>query len=265
MPYISTGKEQLHYVQSGTGKRVLLAFHGFGETSSRFLVFNPELSAGYTILAFDLPHHGDSIWPNGVRLDADGLRQLIENVKQKFAVSVVSLMGYSIGGRVCLSIIATVPDSIEQVLLLATDGLSLNYNYLFLTRTFAGRSFFKIMLGAPRMAHSIARALHGLRVISPTRFRLVVGATDTNAKRVQLYNGWYSLSSLAVAPEKLRSVINTHAIPVVVIMGKYDKVLPPRLAHNFAKGARSVRVIVLPKGHKLFDETNVGDIAGYLL
>src|SRR5205809_920321 len=75
--YISMGNEKLHYLQSGIGKRVLLAFHGYSNNASIFHPFEPHLARQYTILSFDLPHHGNSKWAENVPLTKNDLVTLM--------------------------------------------------------------------------------------------------------------------------------------------------------------------------------------------
>jgi pimeloyl-ACP methyl ester carboxylesterase len=54
-------------------------------------------------------------------LNVPDLIHLIEGLLKEYAVSKVSLMGYSLGGRVCLALIAALPAMIEAVLLHLMD------------------------------------------------------------------------------------------------------------------------------------------------
>jgi pimeloyl-ACP methyl ester carboxylesterase len=265
MPHIAIGEEQLHYRQLGTGAKLLLAFHGYGENSDRFQLFEQYLGKAYTILSFDLPHHGASKWTTGRHFDNDCLLTFIANVRLQFNCKDFSLMGYSMGGRVCLSILAVTPQYIDRVLLMATDGLSVNYNYFFITRTVIGQWLLRTMLRHHNTCFRLAGWLRQLKLISATKERLVVGAMATEAKRHLLARAWPCLGKLIVRPAKLKKLIADYNIHVDIYMGRYDKVLPPRLARRFAEGCRSVNVYIPERGHRIFDEDNVQEIAQSLL
>ena len=51
-----------------------------------------------------------------------------------FAVDKVALAGYSMGGRVCLTITELLPELIDRVLLIASDGLVFNPLYFLLQK-----------------------------------------------------------------------------------------------------------------------------------
>src|ERR1700748_25541 len=119
--YIPVGNEKLHYLRSGSGSRLLIAFPGYGNNADTFLPFTQYLQRDYTILSFDMPHHGRSEWTNNVPLTRQALVTLVDTLKKEFGIDKVSLLGYSMGGRVCLTIIEMMPQSIDKVLLIAPD------------------------------------------------------------------------------------------------------------------------------------------------
>lgn len=265
MAYISIQGEAIHYVQMGNGGRLLLAFHGYGEDAERFRLFEQYLGHEYTIVSFDLPHHGESKWDEKKTLSVEGLIELIDTLKLSFDVGKVSLMGYSIGGRVCLAIIAAVPECIDRVLLMGTDGLKINNFYYFFTRTFLGKWLFLYMLSNPGLCFTAAGWLRRLRLISATQFRLVVHSIQSDVKRRLLMRVWPCLSSLVYRTATLRAIVKRHSLPIVIYMGAYDKLLPPMLAERFAEGLSGVRVFIPQKGHRIFDSENVREIAQKLL
>jgi pimeloyl-ACP methyl ester carboxylesterase len=265
MPFISIGTERLHYLQLGTGRRLLLAFHGYGEDAEKFRVFEPFFGAEYTMLSFDLPHHGVSKWQAGIPLTPVDLILLVNTVRSDFGVDKVSLMGYSIGGRVCLGMLMASPLNIDKVLLLATDGLRVNHYYYFFTRTLLGRLLFKKTMADPAFYFRMADWLLRKTLISQTQHRLIKGSLETEGKRKLLLRAWPALSKLIFRTSRLKSVIRRYKIPVLIIMGAYDNILPPRLAERFAEGLETVKVVITEKGHRIFDADNAGQIAARFL
>ncbi len=261
MAYTSLGTEKLHFLQMGSGKRLLLAFHGYGEDAEKFRVFEKHLGAEYTILSFDLPHHGGSKWKSENPLTTADLVTLVNTVKNSFEVSKVSLMGYSIGGRVCMGIVAAIPESIDKVLLMAADGLRVNHYYYFFTRTLVGKIVFRKTMVNPALYFRVADWLLRKKLISATQHKLIKGSLQTQGKRDQLMLAWPALRKLIFRTSTLKAIIRKHKIPVVIFMGAYDNILPPQLAERFAKGLDTVRVIIPEKGHRIFDADNAEQIA----
>ena len=96
--FIELENGSLHYQRWGSGGRVLLAFHGYGNTAALFSSFGTHLGQEFTILSFDLPHHGKSQWPPDNLVHKADLQKLVSAVRHTYGVNKVSLAGYSMGG-----------------------------------------------------------------------------------------------------------------------------------------------------------------------
>lgn len=265
MGYVSLGEWGLHYEEWGTGSKLLLAFHGYAESASTFHLFGQYLGKEYTILAFGLPHHGASTWKEDMPFTIHHLSALVRSVKTTYNVNKISVMGYSIGGRICLSMVAAMPETIDKVLLMGADGLAVNGNYYLLTRTRIGKFLFKWFLRNPKASMRMNNALRNLRLISAARHKLVAHSLRTEEQRKLLLQVWPGLSSLLPKPRKVKAIIAQYRVPIVIYMGAYDKLLPPKLSIRFAQGLDTVKVFILKKGHKIFDKDNAQEIAQQLL
>lgn len=265
MGFINIGTEKLHYLQMGSGPKVLLAFHGYGNEAALFAPFEKPLGQRYTILSFDLPHHGGSTWTEDTPLTQKDLVQLIQQVITIFKVDKVSLMGYSIGGRICLNAAALVPQLIDQMLLMAPDGLAHHRFYYVMTRTAIGRRIFRYTLTNPQVSLPFVDWVRKMKLVAAARHQYTVYYIGTEENRRLLLQVWPGLSELMISPNKIRAAIRQHQIPVTIFMGIRDFVIPPPLAHKFSKGLDSVKVIVLDKGHRVFDANNAEEVAQPLL
>ncbi len=263
--YISVGNEKLHYLQWGSGKRLLLAFHGYGNDAHIFGAFKEYLAKEYTILSFDLPHHGESKWPDGVKLTKPQLSDMVDRIKATYKVEKISLLGYSMGGRVCLSIIEGIPEAIDKVVLIAADGLTINFYYYFLTRTFIGRKLFKNMLEKPQRFFTVLNWLNKKHLVNAARHRFVTYFLHSENSRKFLLQVWPGMSDIIPSPTKLKRLIGQYHIPVSIFMGAQDRIIPPSLAKNFKEGLDTVQLYVLEKGHQVFDHQNAQQIAVRLL
>src|SRR5690606_4700241 len=99
--------------------------------------------------AFDLPFHGQSTFAENTELSKEELNDLFESFLKKEQIDKISLMGYSLGGRVALCLLEKFGPSIEKVLLMASDGLIRNSYYAFVTRNGLGRFLFKKVVHSP--------------------------------------------------------------------------------------------------------------------
>ena len=263
--FVSAGSQKLHYIKWGSGSRLLLAFHGYGNDASIFRLFEPYLSTQYTILSFDLPHHGESKWTADSPLSKKDLAAMAKGLMAEYKVDKISLLGYSMGGRVCLTLMEQMPESIARAVLIATDGLATDYIYSFFTRTFIGRKIFRNLLDKPGRYLRFIDWLKQKKLLDETRHKFVMKYIKTGQNRAFLGQVWPGMSQLRPLYAKLKAGIKKYHIPVSLVMGAHDRIMPPSRAQRFKKGLDTVQVYVLDKGHRVFDEGNAGDIAKWLL
>ena len=263
--YIAIGNQQLHYLRWGSGGKLLLAFHGYGNEAAIFSPLKSYLADQYTILSFDLPHHGNTKWAGEALLTKNDVVELATILKAKYKVDKVSLMGYSMGGRLCMSIIEAIPTHIDKVVLLAADGLTINMYYYFLTRTWLGKKVFMNLLQKPAPYFKLLDILKKRKVITESRHKFVSYFLQSEQSRNFLLRVWLGMSAHISRPAKVKAIIKKHAIPVYIFMGMYDKVMPPALGERFKAGLDSVQLFILEKGHRVFDSENAAQIAGVLL
>jgi 2-succinyl-6-hydroxy-2,4-cyclohexadiene-1-carboxylate synthase len=101
---------------AGTGRRVVLV-HGFTQSKSSWHAIAGQLGKLYEVVAVDLPDHGDS-----AGIHASSLEEAADLLAHTGGRA--TYVGYSLGGRVCLTLALRHPDLIESLVLVgATPGI----------------------------------------------------------------------------------------------------------------------------------------------
>jgi len=266
MPEITINGRKLHYLQTGSGPEWLVAFHGYGNDAAIFDELAAALGHRYTILSFDLPFHGNSNeWPDDIVFSKNDLVTLIENIQTMTGAETLSFMGYSMGGRVCLCVIELLPEIVKQVLLIAPDGLVFNFFYYFVTRLSLGRYLFRKFLTSRTIYKPVVNGLHKMRLLDVSRYRFVMHYLESEWSRSMLLRVWPAMRMLLPDHKKVKAHIRNRNIPVSIFMGKFDRVIPVKLARKFSEGLPTVHLHVLAKGHKLLDGRSTAEIAAPLL
>ena len=125
----------LEYLTFGKGSNIILAFHGFGRKAEDFLLFEKILEEKYTVISFNFFHHGNSSYPNDRieknTLSVEELNDFFEYFLKEKNISRFSLMGYSMGGKICLSLLEKFANRIDDIFLFAPDGIKINFWYGF--------------------------------------------------------------------------------------------------------------------------------------
>jgi 2-succinyl-6-hydroxy-2,4-cyclohexadiene-1-carboxylate synthase len=112
----TAGDRTLATRRHGTGRRVVLV-HGFTQSKSSWSAIADQLGKLYEVVAIDLPDHGDS-----GEIHVSSLEDAADLVGR--AGGSASYIGYSLGGRVCLTLALRHPQLIDSLVLVgATPGI----------------------------------------------------------------------------------------------------------------------------------------------
>lgn len=246
--YIITDGMSLHCLRIGQGPRLVFAFHGYAHDASMFSSLQCD---DCTILGVDLPFQGRTKLKKGSVLTPKSLASVVTEQMRIHGAGKCTLMGYSIGARACLAILTQIPEYIDAVLLLAPDGIQPGCFYRFLVKTCVGRSLFRNFVRYGDGYLKLFSSLSAVGVLSRSRSVFVRRYTRTLALRERLYDIWCGLSMLTPDPDQVISLIERHEVPVYLMMGKYDEIIPLRHAVNFKKKSTLIHLHVFNYGHNL--------------
>jgi pimeloyl-ACP methyl ester carboxylesterase len=259
--YVAGGLS-MHCLKSGRGKKIVLAFHGYGNDASLFAFLSHE---EYTILSFDLPFQGRSHAVKGAHLKKHDLAQLTEQVMEEYEVSKVSLLGFSLGARVCLCITEQIPQSVRNMVLIAPDGIRHNYFYRFFTGTGSGRSLFKSFIKFGDTYLKLFSVLHRCYLLDRYKYRFALQYIRTDASRRLLFDIWMATRKVIARLGTVKHEIKSRRIPVHILMGQQDSIIPLRNARIFKGHNEYIHIHVFQRGHNLLNFEEVrGAVAAWL-
>jgi 2-succinyl-6-hydroxy-2,4-cyclohexadiene-1-carboxylate synthase len=106
----------LAHTERGSGERVVLV-HGFTQNGRSFEQIVRRLASSYEVVTVDLPGHGGST--DVAARDLDETARLVGEVG-----GAATYLGYSLGGRVCLTLALASPHLVDRLVLIsATAGI----------------------------------------------------------------------------------------------------------------------------------------------
>jgi pimeloyl-ACP methyl ester carboxylesterase len=233
----------------------LIAFHGFGRTGEDFRVFEAALGDRFTIHAFDLPFHGGSP-ATSERAERPftpaELRDFFIAFADRIGAQRSVLIGFSLGGRVALSLLETMPERIAHVILIAPDGLKPRPWYRALASSPWGRARYRSFIERPQRVHRFAHALRRTGLLRDKMHRFIIGQTDTRDKRQLLHDVWLSYRHIEVDLLRVVKNLRERKIRLDMVFGEFDSVIKAQPGHQLAAHAPELmRVLVLPLGHQL--------------
>jgi pimeloyl-ACP methyl ester carboxylesterase len=246
----------VHYYEYGTGTRPMLAFHGYGMTGQQFEVLQKSILTQYRVYSFDHFFHGQSTIHWNEPQILDGMPKLLIKayLEQWFKVhgrQRISLMGYSIGANIALVLIEEFADLIDDVYLMAPDGLSVYRGFHFIMHQPLGKLLFKRVTKSNWLAPGVLNMLKRVRFIDESLYKIAYHEMDTPQKRLDVYYTLNLIKQLQPDVVKITNLINQHHINCHLIFGQYDMLFPKSGAGNFINRLNNPLVHEVPMGHWL--------------
>ena len=240
--FTEVGGLRVRYADRGFGDSVVLLLHGFGGDLDNWMFNLDSLAEKHRLLALDLPGHGQSVKTN-VDPSLSGMATFVRKFLDVLSVSSLHVVGHSMGGAIAMQLASDSPETVKSLGLICSAGLGpdINSDYL--------RGFVE------------AQSQQELKLVLEQLF------ADESLVNLQLVNNLLNYkrmdgveASLNALSETLISAgeqtfltdnIVASGIPVLVIWGKQDRIIPVSHAQNFsAAGGYCVEVEIFDSaGH----------------
>jgi pimeloyl-ACP methyl ester carboxylesterase len=243
------------FVRTGKGPALLL-LHGLGCNHTTWLPVVDALARRYTVIAPDLLGHGDSDKPRAdysVGGFANGMRDLLTVL----GVDKATVVGHSFGGGVAMQFAYQFPERTERLVLVGSGGLGPEVSAAIRAITMTG--FYQVMglLTLPGV-RQVGSA--GLRALSRTGIKEFRDFDEVAG----IYLSFQDPAARAAIRHVVRAVVDwqgqivtmadraylTEAMPMCVIWGEEDRVIPVSHAERASVLAPNARVELIPHaGH----------------
>ncbi|MTI22848.1 alpha/beta hydrolase [Fulvivirga sp. RKSG066] len=222
---ISTDSYRLNYNVYGSGNQIFLAFHGFGQDASAFNIIANKLSETHMIISVDLFFHGNSYWPAGDTLSKKQWTEIVDRLLEANKVDRFSLLAFSMGGKFALSIAESFAPKIDQLILLAPDGIKTSMWYSLATYPYVFRSYFRSMIVKPKRFYNILNLFKQLGVVDKGISKFALSQMNSKKKRRRVFYSWVTFKDFTFDMNMIAQNINEHSINLIMILGKYDKII----------------------------------------
>lgn len=196
----------------GSGPKLVLG-HGGQGAWSHWIRNVDALSAHYTVIAADLPGHGDSAMPGVTSHDAisaavaTGMAQLLEPGEQ------ADFIGFSFGGAVFTHFAARHPQFVRRVVMVGTGGLGTPHGHIDLGRVSGLKGDLR---KAAIKRNLLGLMLHHAATVDDMAMHLLI----ENARKARL-----SVVDL-VLPDKVLDALPRLKVPLDAIWGQFDRPHP---------------------------------------
>ena len=237
-----------------------------------FGFFERHAGNEYTFYAIDLPFHGQTNWANDLPFTAIDLEKIVTEILRQenssFSVNPtkLTLVGYSLGARIVLSLYQSQPLIADKLVLFAPDGLKINFWYWVSTQTWVGNKLFAFTMEYPGWFFGFLKALNKLNLANASIFKFVNYYIGDKEVRRLLYARWTTLRKLKPGLKKIKSLVKDNKTKVRLVYGKHDRIILTAVGEKFRKGIEEhCTISVIYSGHQVLHEKHVQDLLPALL
>ena len=159
------------------------------------------------------------------------------------------------GGRVALSLYDRQPEVISKLVLLAPDGLKINFWYWLATQTYPGNKLFALTMNKPAWFFGFLKILNKAGFVNASIFKFVNYYISDKQVRCLLYSRWTAFRNLKPNLSSVKTNVLKHQTQVRLLYGKHDRIILPIVGEKFCKGIEShCTLTIIPSGHQLLHE-----------
>ncbi len=270
--FLSYNGSQICYYRFGHGLRALICFHGFGEDGTVYNFLEKYSGDQFSFYSIDLPFHGKTRWKDDQDFTTRDLQNIIKEIMDQNKTSLqqvnkaYTLLGFSLGGRVALRLYQSQPEKITKLILLAPDGLKVNFWYWLSTQTWVGVQLFSFTMKYPGWFFAFIKILKKTGFINASVCKFVNYYIGNETARQLLFQRWISLRKLIPDLKLIKNSIRLHATPTRLVYGKFDRIILPVRGHLFQKDIEEFCTITIIKsGHQVIHESHIEEILPVLL
>jgi pyruvate dehydrogenase E2 component (dihydrolipoamide acetyltransferase) len=243
------GGRKISYAGGGQDGDVVLLVHGYGGDRNSWLFLQEPLAARYRVYALDLPGHGTSAkdvgagpagtaapegqagpeGPLGVLADA------VIGVLDALGAERAHLVGHSMGGAVALAVAARDPARIASLTLIAPSGFGLEINAGYL-RSFADAQTRRELKPVVGQLFADEQLVTRQLVEDLLAYKRLDGVDEAlHALADTLLDGDVQRADSAALVAAIGG-----AVPVAVVWGRADRIIPAAQAESVAGAARQL-------------------------
>jgi pimeloyl-ACP methyl ester carboxylesterase len=253
------------YTTAGSGPPLLL-IHGLGGTRRTWRHVIDSLAATHTVIAPDLPGHGDSDPPAGdysLGAHAASMRDLLVALGHRHS----TVVGHSLGGGIGLQFAYQFPDRISRLALISSGGLGAELTPMLRAATLPGAE--TVVNGLSRLPSGISRRLMPAAALIPglvarqdarpvaETLRGLSGSGQRHAfvRTAQAVINWRG--QIVSASRQLGLLTD---LPLLIAWGADDKTIPPHHQHALARQIPTSHILEIRSAGHFPHETTPGQL-----
>lgn len=235
----------------GHGAQLLVALHGFSDRARMFAVLEKTLADRFTIVAIDLPFHGQTEW-NKRDFSKGDLLRIIAQLLEAEGRTRCSLMGFSFGARLAQAMLPEFVSILDHLYLLSPDGVNTKgLDAAERTPMWVRRLLFR-MLKHPAGFVSIADLGKNWGLVPAFTHKFITNNLNRPKRIQRLFGCWFSMDSFKVLRLEIPKILRETGLPTEVYLGANDTLVDKKSLKKLFKDLPNVHFNVLKnEGHRI--------------
>jgi pyruvate dehydrogenase E2 component (dihydrolipoamide acetyltransferase) len=223
--------QSLRWLKRGQGGDAAILIHGFGGDINNWLFNHQDLAAACTVYALDLPGHGGSSKHVG-RGDLSEFAQVLNGFMDALGLSKAHLVGHSLGGGVALEFALAHPDRVASLALIASAALGPEIDGEYINGFIAsGRR--------KEIEPHIQKLFANPKLIDRQLIENVLKYKRLDGVELALRTIAANFCPGSRQAVVLRDRLAELSVPIIVIWGAEDRIIPPSHADNLPEKVRT--------------------------
>jgi pimeloyl-ACP methyl ester carboxylesterase len=244
---------RVHSLRFGHGPKLLIALHGYADRARLFAPLEAVLAPYFTVIALDLPFHGQTEWHNDTFTKPE-MVALIQMYQQEEGAKTISFLGFSYGARI---VQALLPDFIEQtnrLILLAPDGIATKgMSAAIYTPMWARKLSFRLIRN-PKWFITLMTGLKNIRLLSPVIWLFMEKNLATPERYRRTFGMWFALDHFWLRRTEVNALLNSHPVRVDIFFGRQDVFIKYKKVKKLAEKVPSLQLHLLDAGHRIIGQ-----------
>ncbi|MFN0173758.1 MAG: alpha/beta fold hydrolase [Saprospiraceae bacterium] len=249
--FFETPHGRVHALKFGHGAQLLVALHGFSDRARMFAVLEKALAERFTIVAIDLPFHGQTEW-NERDFSKGDLLRIIAQVLESEGRTRCSLMGFSFGARLAQAMLPELSPILDHIYLLSPDGVNTKgMDAAERTPMWVRRVLFR-MLRYPAWLASMADLGRNWGLVPAFTYKFITNNLNRPKRIQRLFGCWFSMDMFKVLRLEIPKILQETGLPTEVYLGADDTLVDKKSLKKLYGNLPNVRFIVLKnEGHRI--------------
>jgi pimeloyl-ACP methyl ester carboxylesterase len=241
------------YHRFGCGSEVLVAFHGYNQTSAEFLYFEDVLSEKFTVIAIDFFWHGQSEWCEKEDFTEYDMKMIVVGIQrqERLEATRFSVCSFSMGARMARALVRSFPHRINYFMLISPPTFAFNRFLNFTTNNPVGLWTFRYFVRHNHKLLEWVKRLNKIGILNRSVYVFTSKFIGKPDRLEKVFKTWYAQRKLTTNFSAFAQLLNTHNIQTILIAGKEDHITPPHKMIHYIRKLKNGQIFLISAKHEL--------------